>query len=185
MSSAQLCLLLKLTHIKFTQSQNDRYDVQWDQTLSKDERGLKCGIEKNKNKAPSSARIINGDLTTDTRYPWMAQIVNLLFYSNNTGNSEFECSGSVISGKAILTVAHCLCRQPPRIDKDDDDPDNKCLEISWKLSDAFRTSPEKIQLRNQNRFHNQVHYAIGSKNSLRSIYAHTEDDLRTTVDKKK
>ena len=175
MSSAQLCLLLMLAHIKFTQSQNDKYDVQWDQTLSKDDQDLKCGIEKNKNKAPSSARIINGDLTTDTRYPWMAQIVNLLFYSNNTGNSEFECSGSVISGKAILTAAHCLCRQPTRIDNDDDDPDNRCLEIWWKAS----PSPEKIQLRNQNRFHNQVHYAIGSKNSLRSIYDLENDPAAT------
>lgn len=167
MFSVQLCLLLMSTHITFTQSQNDKYDVQWDQILSKDDQDLKCGIEV---KARSSARIINGDLIPDTKYPWMAQIINLLFYSNNTSNHEFRCSGSVISGKAILTAAHCLCREPPSMDSDDDDPDNKCLEIFWKVSDAFPTSPEKIQLRNQNRFHNQVHYAIGSKNSLRSIH---------------
>ena len=96
MSSAQLCLLLMLTHIKFTHCQNDKFDVQWDQTLSKDDQGLKCGIEKNKNKAPSSARIINGDLIHDARYPWMAQIVDILFYSNDTANFKLECGGSVI-----------------------------------------------------------------------------------------
>ena len=180
MFSVQLCLLLMLTHITFTQSQNDKFDVQWDQILSKDDQDLKCGIEF---KARSSARIINGDLIPDTKYPWMAQIVNLLFYSNNTANYAYRCSGSVISEKAILTAAHCLCRQPPHIDQDDDDPDNKCLEIFWKVSDAFRTSPEKIQLRNQNRFHNQVRYAIGSKNSLRSIYDLASDPAATFNEK--
>ena len=176
MFSAQLCLLLILTHIRFTQSQVDKFDVQWDQILSKDDQDFKCGKE---HKAHASARIINGDLIPDTKYPWMAQILNLLFYSNNTGNYVYRCSGSVISEKAILTAAHCLCRQPPSIGTDDDDPDNKCLEIFWKVSDAFRKSPENIQLRNQNRFHNQIRYAIGSKNSLRSIYDLATDPAAT------
>lgn len=45
-------------------------------------------------------RIVNGKATTPNKWPWMAAMFG------SKGN--FQCGGSVISDKTIVTAAHCV-----------------------------------------------------------------------------
>ena len=98
----------------FFQCQNHQFDVEWDQKLMKIDKAFKCGIE-NKYKKGSKARVINGKMATNIRYPWMAEILRLVFNpkeSDQRGTESYTGTGSIISHKAILTAAHNLCHWP-------------------------------------------------------------------------
>lgn len=50
--------------------------------------------------------IIGGNLTNLDEFPWMA----LLSYTKNDGTKRFNCGGSLINNRYVLTAAHCLAR---------------------------------------------------------------------------
>ena len=158
----QLYFFAMFRHLIFIQSQVEDFDVTWDQELMANDQDLKCGIQ-DKYTAESSARVINGKMVRAEKYAWKAEILHLIFYSNNTIKTGSVCSGSVISEKAILTAAHCLCRNPSKVNASDDAPDNICRDVYWRTAHDPKNpkKSEMIQLRNQNHLYNQIHYTIG------------------------
>ena len=158
-----LCLSLSLYQFALFQCQNDQFDVEWDQKLENIDKAFKCGIE-NRYKQGSKARIINGKVATNIRYPWMAEIVRFVFYPKDSGMSGIDTyggTGSIISHKAILTVAHNLCNR--LIDKHYNTWSG-CQKDFQELPSEGQT-PSRI-FRNQNRLFNQIHYSIGTMNSF-------------------
>ncbi|KAJ8721367.1 hypothetical protein PYW07_002142 [Mythimna separata] len=57
-----------------------------------------CGIDNN------GDRIYGGQLTELDEFPWMA----LLGYKNRTGTITYQCGGTLINRRYILTAAHCI-----------------------------------------------------------------------------
>ena len=135
---------LSLFQFTFVQCQNDHFDVEWDQNLIEKDVDFKCGIE-NKYQKGSTARIVNGEMATNKRYPWMAEVLLLIFERGSSLSTiNYKSTGSIISDKAILTSAHNLCHFPV------DDDDALCLtDIDQKPT-------------NQNRLLSQIHYSIGN-----------------------
>ena len=166
MITIQLCFLITFYHFIFIESQSENFDVKWDDELMKQDPDFKCGIQ-DKYQEEQSARIINGALINDNKYAWKADIFRVTFNSDDTFYKQGKCSGSVISEKVILTAAHCLCKMPKKLDKNGDPPIKNaiCKEVFWKYIPK-EESPEKLQLRNQNNLHNQIHYSVGPKSSL-------------------
>ena len=149
--------ILYLFYIKtyFIQSQQEKFDVQWDELLRRNDENLKCGVQNKNNINPElTPRIINGRRTSNIRYPWMAETIYIIFdNSNNQFDSspvDNKCTGSVISERSIITAASCICLTPVDNQKQKVPLDVICLE---------ETDINKP--RNQNRGNNQVHYAIG------------------------
>ena len=139
----------------FIQSQGEKFDVQWDEILRRNDENLKCGVQNKIEITPESTpRIINGRRTSNIRYPWMAETIYIVFdNSNNQFDSsplDNQCTGSVISERSIITAASCICLTPVDNQKQKVPLDVICLEET----DGNRP-------RNQNRVNNQVHYAIG------------------------
>jgi len=68
-----------------------------------------CG-QINKDSSSDGARILNGEDVPAHRYPWLTAI---LFDCDEEGEKCNEvtakCTSSIISKKAILTAAHCVC----------------------------------------------------------------------------
>ena len=139
----QLYLFATFHHLIFIQSQVEEFDVKWDKELMAKDQDLKCGIQ-DKYAAESSARIINGERVNAEKYPWKAEIILLIFYSNKTIKQLSTCSGSVISQNAILTAAHCLCRNPSKVNASDDAPDNICRDVYWRTAHDLK-NPKKSE----------------------------------------
>lgn len=58
-----------------------------------------CGIQG------EETRIIGGETTEIGEFPWMA----LLRYTNlNGSDAGFQCGGTLINDRYVLTAAHCL-----------------------------------------------------------------------------
>ena len=72
-------------------------DFEWDQMLRLKDKEYKCGIE-NKFKNAHTSRIINGKETTNTKYPWMVQILRYI----PSSAYNWPCGGTIISDKSIL-----------------------------------------------------------------------------------
>ena len=162
MNKLALYLFVVLYQSIFFQCQNHQFDVEWDQKLINIDKAFQCGIE-NRYKKGSTARVINGKIATNIRYPWMAEILRLAFYPKQSGQPGFENiqsavgTGSIISHKAILTAAHNLCNVF-----------NDKLQNTWnKCHEDLPGSPSKSQ--NQNRLFNQIHYSVGTMNSFNSV----------------
>ena len=117
-------------------------DFAWDKRLRLMNEEYKCGIE-NKYKDSGTARIINGKRTSNTRYPWMAEILLIVEYHGKV--LEAFGGGSIVSDKAILTCAHVLCLKPYNSDGTPQKPVT-CM---------------KSKNANQNRPKNHLHYSIG------------------------
>ena len=150
----------------FFQCQNHQFDVEWDQKLMKIDKAFKCGIE-NKYKKGSKARVINGKMATNIRYPWMAEILRLVFNpkeSDQRGTESYTGTGSIISHKAILTAAHNLCHWPI---EEKANTWNKCL-VDLHGVPSENQNPSLV-LGNQNRASNQIHYSIGIMNSFDQV----------------
>ncbi|XP_031629232.1 serine protease persephone-like [Contarinia nasturtii] len=49
-------------------------------------------------------RILNGELAENNEFPWMAALV----YFNEDYKVSFDCGGTIISNKFVLTAAHCV-----------------------------------------------------------------------------
>lgn len=64
---------------------------------------LKCG-------SADADRIIGGTRAKLGQYPWLAR----LGY-NRTANITFECGGSLISKRHILTASHCVLDIEPAV----------------------------------------------------------------------
>ena len=98
---------------------SSQYDVAWEEELSKRDPNkmnqiLQCGIEgsnKDRKKKAANARIINGEQTTNRRYPWVAYIY--LSYKKKDGNfiRTYTCTsgGTIISNRVIISCRHCVC----------------------------------------------------------------------------
>ena len=159
MIKIQLCYLITCHHFIFIESQVEKFDFEWDKELMKNDADLMCGIQ-DKYPEEKSARILNGALVNDHKYPWKADILNVIFNSDETYKTSSSCSGSVISEKVILTAAHCLCMTSYELDENGNPPVQICREVIWI------TSSNKLQLRNQNHLYNQIHYSIGPMSSI-------------------
>ena len=77
-------------------------------------RKIECGIVSEAKTEGLSTRIVNGKPSSNT-YPWMVQII-LKLYDVYDEYDIFPTSGSLISDKAVLTCAHCICnnKEPNR-----------------------------------------------------------------------
>ena len=77
-------------------------------------RNIECGIVSEAKTDGLSTRIVNGKPSSNT-YPWMVQII-LKLYDVYDEYDIFPTSGSIISDKAVLTCAHCICnsKEPNR-----------------------------------------------------------------------
>nr|BAN15733.1 serine protease like protein [Cryptotympana facialis]BAP76071.1 serine protease like protein [Cryptotympana facialis] len=64
-----------------------------------------CGT-KNYN----TSRIYNGEETRPNEYPWLALVVSL------KGEKFYDCGGSIISNKYVLSAAHCFDETTRRVD---------------------------------------------------------------------
>ena len=101
----------------FIQSQQEKFDVQWDELLRRNDENLKCGVQNKNNINPElTPRIINGRRTSNIRYPWMAETIYIIFdkFDNQFDStpSDNQCTGSVISERSIITAASCICLSP-------------------------------------------------------------------------
>ena len=77
---------------------------------------IECGIVSEDKTGGLSTRIINGKPSSDT-YPWMVEVILKLYADTNFVSSNddeydvFPTTGSLISDKAVLTCAHCICNE--------------------------------------------------------------------------
>ena len=66
-----------------------------------------CGISTFKgNKNKKLARIINGDIAPEHKYPWMASLRGTL-KKDKSKYGEF-CGGALINKRYVLTAGHCM-----------------------------------------------------------------------------
>ena len=142
-------------------------DFEWDEKMVKKNADYRCGIE-NKFKPPKAkdtangdpangqSRVINGRITSNIRYPWMAEVYHFRQTVDGLKRKLYSGGGSVISDKAIITAAHVLCT-PLHLLKSDDPIRAACLE---EPNGATSTGANEIP--NQNRQENQIHYSIGN-----------------------
>ena len=161
-----LYLLVAFFQFALIQCQNDQFDAEWNQKLINIDKAFKCGIE-NKYKKGSKARVINGKMATNIRYPWMAEILRLVFNpkeSDQRGTESYTGTGTIISHKAILTAAHNLCHWPI---EEKANTWNKCL-VDLHGATSENQNPNLV-LGNQNRASNQIHYSIGIMNSFDQV----------------
>ncbi|XP_028135555.2 phenoloxidase-activating factor 1-like [Diabrotica virgifera virgifera] len=66
-----------------------------------------CGFQASDNNNNIEAFIVGGTEAGLKEFPWMA----LLGYRNTVGKIEWNCGGSLISNRYVLTAAHCVTRQ--------------------------------------------------------------------------
>ena len=155
MLSIVLYTLSLLYQSIFIQSQNEKFDIQWDEMLRRNDENLKCGVQnKNSIKPESTPRIINGRRTSNIRYPWMAETIYIIFdkFDDKFDSTpvDNQCTGSVISERSIITAASCICLTPV---------DNQRQKVPLNVICLEETDGNRPP--NQNRGNNQVHYAIG------------------------
>ena len=90
-----------------------QFDEEFDNELQKRNQYLKCGIKGNDqgnlHYPGSNARVINGKETTSRIYPWAAQVF-LVVHTKGKQDFTRSSSGTMISNKAIISCAHCICR---------------------------------------------------------------------------
>ena len=141
-------LIISIHHFVFING--EKIDTDWDKKLRG--KGFKCGVEGSG--VFSSARIINGRITNNIKYPWMVQVFWYMPEDKNIIEYKQVCAGAIISEKSIITAAHCVCNPHlPRATKDPKTPVPTCIVDS----DEFA---------NQNRPENQIHYTFGSMQDL-------------------
>ena len=87
MNRIQLCCLISFYHFVFIESQVEKFDVEWDKEVTNNDPDLKCGIQ-DKYPEKKSARIINGALVNDHKYAWKADILNVIFDSDEIYSSN-------------------------------------------------------------------------------------------------
>jgi len=76
------------------------------QTMSCSEEDCLCG-QVNENAA--GGRVLLGEETPPHQYPWLTYIRKCL--DSEAKKCPFSCSSSIISRRAILTAAHCICEE--------------------------------------------------------------------------
>ena len=103
-------LIIILTSIVYIHCQ---FDEEFDKELQTRNQHLKCGIkgsdQGNTHYPGTHARVINGKETTSRIYPWAAQIF-LFVQLKGAKDFSVSSSGTMISNKAIISCAHCICR---------------------------------------------------------------------------
>ncbi|XP_031624470.1 phenoloxidase-activating factor 3-like [Contarinia nasturtii] len=57
----------------------------------------------------SGDRSLNGELAENNEFPWMAALV----YFDEDYKVSFDCGGTIISNKFVLTAAHCVSQRQP------------------------------------------------------------------------
>ena len=70
--------------------------------LDEDPSETVCGISK---KLVGAERIAGGTKAPPSEWPWLAMI---RYQENSQEKPSFECGGSLISKKTVMTAAHCL-----------------------------------------------------------------------------
>ena len=110
--------------------------------------GFICGKIREEGTSTSSAqsRVINGRITDNNRYPWLASIFVTVYKNGNA--KSFRGGGSVISQQTILTCIHCVCINAEKVRQESEE---SCLP-----------TPDGKNPVNQNREkENEVLYSIG------------------------
>ena len=151
MFNIAICIQLIFHQSIFVQCNIDWIDAEWDEKMM--QKGLKCGIENKYEKAQMS-RVINGRRTSNIKYPWLAEVVRIVYNPfQNMHRESIGGTGSVISHKAILTAAHNLC-QIQGLQRKGTSGNIYCRE-----NDQWSEPNDNW---NQNRYANQIHYSIGN-----------------------
>ena len=128
-------------------------DLKWDEKMQIIDKDYKCGIE-NKYQQFNKARVINGKVTSNVKYPWLVEIVHLIRKVLPNGKVEHErCGGTIVSDKSILTAGHCVCI-PHK-------PGKKLVPTCLQDSNGQQ---------NQNRPENYVHYTFGSMPVVKRVH---------------
>ena len=136
---------ISIIKCKLIDNNKGKIDFPWDKRLRLMNEEYKCGIE-NKYKDTGTVRIINDKRTSNTRYPWMAEILRVVEYRGK--QLEAFGGGSIVSDKAILACAHVLCMRPH---KSDGTPQRPVTCIT--SNKAYQNRPK-----------NHLHYSIGTMN---------------------
>ena len=112
--------------------------------------GFICGKIRGEDslESPAQSRVINGGVTSNNKYPWLATILKTVYRNGGTKYDFWRSGGSIISQKTIHTCIHCVCihagNQIPKSEE-------TCL-----------TTPDGKSSVNQNREkENEVRYSIG------------------------
>ena len=138
-------------------------------------RNIECGIVSEAKTDGLSTRIVNGKPSSDT-YPWMIQIILKLYADTNfVGSNEdeydvFPTSGSLISDKAVLTCAHCICNEE---EPNDDSP----YIVTCGQEDPLGRNKENLNVKGRN----EINVSFGKKTPVKVNDLPFDDSIEAYV----